>query len=276
MTPADQIVEHAIAWAAGDANVRRLMLVGSRARLISPDSLADVDLQVYAVNTASYTESADWMSAIGNPWVSVHDEYVDGGVRVTTRLVFFDAGVKVDFAFYPAGSVSSGIRSGLAHRTLVEKDATTAASPIDENIRQIAGPSEAEFRRVVEEFWFEAWHIAKYLARDELWLAKARDWATKEFLLTMVAWHEQFARGRAVDPDAVGKREAFDTETWQALNKAFGGFNRGESWQAAVVTMDVFRRLATETAAALGLAYPAHVDANFSALMASIAEAADL
>jgi aminoglycoside 6-adenylyltransferase len=273
VTPADRIVERAIAWAVDDPDIRRLVLVGSRARLINPDALADVDLQVYAVTTARYTEDERWLSAIGDPWVCVRDEYADGDVRVLTRLVIFDGGVKVDFAFYPAGSVSTGIRSGLAHRTLVEKEAAPAPSP---SIPQIVRPSEAEFRRVVEEFWFEAWHIAKYLARDELWLAKARDWAAKEFLLTMIAWHEQFARGRAVDPDAVGKREAFETETWRALHASFAGFTRGESWQAAVVTMDLFRRLATETAAALDFTYPSDVDANLSALMASIAESAGL
>ena len=267
MTPAG-LLDRAVAWAEADENVRRLVLVGSRARLSNPDSLADIDLQVYAVETARYTEDAAWMSAIGDPWVCVRDEYADGSVRVPTRLVIFDSGVKVDFAFYPEGSVSRGVRSGLAHRTLVEKDAAVAAPA--PGIPQIARPSEAEFRRVVEEFWFEAWHIAKYLARDELWLAKARDWATKEFLLTMIGWHEQFAGGRAVDPDAVGKREVFDAETWRALNQAFGGFNRDESWQAAVVTMDLFRRLATETAAALGFAYPADVDTNLTRLIESI------
>ena len=55
-------------------------------------------------------------------------------------------------------------------------------------------PAESEFRRVVEEFWLEAYHVAKYLARDELWLAKERDWATKRFLATMIGSPEILSR----------------------------------------------------------------------------------
>jgi len=91
-------------------------------------------------------------------------------------LVLFAGGVKVAFAFYPAGVVSHSVRAGLAHRVLLDKDGAAReprAEPVAIGRRP---PSAAEFARTAEEFWFEAYRVAKYLARNELWLVKSRDW----------------------------------------------------------------------------------------------------
>jgi len=70
--------------------------------------------------------------------------------------------------------VSGGIRAGLAHRVLVDKDAAFAHEAVGPPLVRPELPADAEFRRVVDEFWFEAYHVAKYLARDELWRTKLR------------------------------------------------------------------------------------------------------
>ncbi len=209
-----------------------MVLVGSRARDAEPDDLADIDVQVYTTTPAVYTQDDRWLSELGEIWVCVRDAYVDGDVHVATRLVILAPGVKVDFAFYPADASSAGIRSGLPWRTLLDK-----------------GPSAEEFRRVIEEFWFEAYHVAKYLARGELQLAKSRDRATKHFLLTMVEWHRRFAHG----------------ETPELAESA-----SNESGHELLDTTRTFRRVSTETAAALRYTYPADVDTNLSRLIDDI------
>jgi aminoglycoside 6-adenylyltransferase len=262
---ADRILGKVVTWATREANVRRLLLVGSRARTAPPDDLADIDVQVYARTHEPYTRDDAWLSGIGRTWVWVPDEYSDGDIAVPTRLVIFDGGVKVDFAFYPAGAVSSGVGAGLPHRVLVEKDgsdrgpAAGAQSP-----RGFDRPSEAEFARVVREFWFEEYHVAKYLARNELWLAKARDWATKELLLKMIGWHERIVRGRGHEMADAGRRVGMSEDVWAELDRTFARFEREEAWEAAAATMRLFRRLATETAAALGFSYAVDLDGGVS------------
>lgn len=268
-TAAEGLLDRLIRWAAARDDIRRLLLVGSRARDARPDDLADIDVQVYTDTAAVYTQDNRWLSDLGEVWVCVRDEYIDGDVHVPTRLVIFSPGVKVDFAFYPAAVISGGIRDGLPSRTLFDKDpsaarATKSAAPGP------GAPTEAEFRRVVEEFWFEAYHVAKYLARGELWLAKSRDWATKQFLLTMIAWHGQFVRRQAPGADDEGRRATFDRDTWHALRDVFAGFAAGQSWSAASATQQLFRRLASETAAALGFEYPRDVDSHLFALIESL------
>jgi aminoglycoside 6-adenylyltransferase len=274
VSAAGELLPRLVVWASQDANIRRLVLVGSRARDAAPDELADIDLQVYARTPDGYTGDEGWLSGIGRPWLCVRDEYVDEGHRVPTRLVLFDQGVKVDFAFYPADAVSAGIRAGLAHRILLDKDGaaggarTEPFAPVHDR-----RPSEAEFSRAVEEFWFETYHVAKYLARDELWLAKSRDWATKQFLLRMIGWHEQVALGRPHDADSAGKRRSMNTDTWETLHDVFARFGREESWRAMFSSMDLFRRLATRVAETLGYGYPFDVDANISRFLAGLRDA---
>lgn len=273
MNPADRLIERAVAWARDHEDIRRLVLVGSRAELVQPDELADVDLQVYTTNAAAFTDDARWLSQFGAPVVCVRDRYFDGPVHVPTRLVIFEDAVKVDFAFYPAGTTSSGIRHGRPHVILIDKDpAPDIAATHD--FDKVDPPQEEEFRRVVEEFWFEAWHVAKYLARGELWLAKMRDWATKQFLLTMIGWHDRFAEARSIDPDAEGTRDAIEPSTWRTLHRAFTGFERDDTWRGTTVTMELFREVAMRTALSLGYTYPSETDAQLSRLIAAIADAA--
>lgn len=247
MITAELIIGRIVDWATAEPPIERLLLVGSRTRAEPPDDLADFDVQIYSRTTELYTCDDTWLRKIALPWVCVHDEYAEGDVKVPTRLAIFDGGVKVDFAFYPAGVTSAGVRAGLPHRTLLEKRAAarleTPLAPA-----QVSGevPTEAEFRRLVDEFWFEAYHVAKYLVRNELWLAKSRDWGTKQLLLRMIDWHERTSRGNGCDIQFEGHRDAFSQDTWQSLYGTFSGFSRDETWRATVATIRLFQRLAAD------------------------------
>jgi aminoglycoside 6-adenylyltransferase len=265
VAPADEIVARLTGWAAADANVRRLLLVGSRAAATSPDDLADFDVQVYARSIEPYVGDQSWLTQIGRIWVCVADEYPDGAIRVPTRLAIFDGGVKVDFAFYPAGQLSSGLAAGLPFRILLAKDPSADSErPTPVAARPRLVPDELAYRRLVEEFWFEAYHVAKYLARGELWLAKSRDWATKQMLETMIDWHERIVHGRRERTDTAGRRSYIGADIWQALPATFGAFEQEDTWRAARETMHLFRRLANDVAAKSGYTYPADVDRNIS------------
>jgi len=265
VTREEDTLSNILAWATREPDVRCLLLVGSRARTANPDDLADFDVQVYTKTHEPYTRDHQWLSGIGQVWVCVPDQYSDGDIQVPTRLVIFDGGVKVDFAFYPAGHVSSGLSAGLPHRILLDKDhasscrETRPGPPTQPEI-----PSSESFSRLVEEFWFEAYHVAKYLARNELWLAKSRDWSTKQLLLAMIGWHERIVRGRAPGADFAGERVRVSPDTWELLQQTFGSFARDDAWKAALATMELFRRLATEVAAAAGFTYAADLDRNIS------------
>jgi aminoglycoside 6-adenylyltransferase len=126
--------------------------------------------------------------AVSN-WLSMPEQYGEANEVVPTRLVIFEHGIKVDFAFYTLALLPKMRWSG-SYRVLLDKEeiSTHIKNALRDEIRL---PTEEEFATVCKEFWFEAYHVAKYLKRDELWLVKFRDWSAKTFLLRMIEWNEQ-------------------------------------------------------------------------------------
>lgn len=267
MTPADRILTGVVVWANTDPNVRGLVLVGSRARSQMADELSDIDVQVYAISHERYTRDEAWLSQFAPVWVCVCDEYVENNVRVPTRLVIFDQGVKVDFAFYSAAMMTGLSSDGRPRQVLLDKDRVVEGTG-----RELSGemppelPAVEEFGRVVKEFWFEAYHVAKYLSRGDLWLAKSRDYAAKQLLLRIVEWHAlaELKWNQGVDDEGKNMQSWVSADVWEDLHSAFARFDAADSWRALIRTNKLFRRLAVETAQALGFEYPSEVDRNIS------------
>jgi len=161
----------------------------------------------------------------------------------------------------------------MGYLILLDKDNITMdirESPFQKRRQNL--PDDKEFQRLVSEFWFEAYHVAKYLKRNELWLVKFRDWAAKELLLKMIEWNARAKHGGEIDTCFMGKNmQAWvDSETWQALHATFGHFNRQDSWNALLATMDLFRRLATETADLLHFTCPQEIDRNLTGFILNL------
>jgi len=275
------MLDKIINWAQKEDAVKALILTGSRARNEVVDFLADYDIAVLTTNSDTYTQNNLWLKAIGTPWVVLTDRIrcVDG-TEYPTRLIIFDGGVKVDFAFFGIdmlenmGSQSDSYqRFARGYKVLLDKDGLTnnlQVTPLKKAISK--KPSQQEFEAVVNEFFFEVYHVAKYLHRNDLWFVKFRDWATKEFLLRMIEWHEKAQHGWDYNtyylgvymPLWVGK------DTWQALQKTYGHFDAQDSWQALMATVELFRKVATQTAKLLNYQYPVDVDKNIMSFVQTL------
>jgi aminoglycoside 6-adenylyltransferase len=190
--------------------------------------------------------------------------------------VIFDGGVKVDFtlAGLPRlqGMSDSSSLNPLyqrGYRVLLDKDGVTKRlpSPSFEPPARFL-PSEKRFRERVEEFWFEAFHVPGYLARNELFLVKQRDWTMKELLLEMIEWHALALNGGAVDVWHIGKGLGTwtDDATWAELQGAFGRFDTQDARRAHDKTTRLYSRLAREVARIKGWTYPDRVEKLISAL----------
>jgi len=125
---------------------------------------------------------------------------------------------------------------------------------------------------VVQEFWFEAYHVAKYLKRDDLWAAKYRDWRLKELLLQVLEWREKSRHGWDYDTGYLGTRmkEWVEPWVWARLKEAFGRCEAADSWQALHHTMSIFRDVAQDAANRLGQRYPLEVDQQISHCVESL------
>lgn len=264
-------------WGNRYSEIRALILTGSRAIKDKSDEFSDYDVAVFLNDDSRFTSSDGWLLEFGNPWVCVHEKIDWKGTCVPTRLVIFDPGVKIDFIFYPTKVLGELADNPLpddfavGYQILIDKDKlTTKMHAPSRECYQENPPTQNEFLRIVEEFWFEVYHVAKYLARGDLWSAKFRIGnIQQEFLLKMIRWHVQAKHDWKYTTHTQGKRmkEWIEPKNWDEVSRCFSGFNEEESSKALKYTMDMFRRLAKESAARLGYVYPQVLDERVSSFI---------
>ena len=116
---------------------------------------------------------------------------------VPYRLVWFADGTKVDFQFMTVEMIHQMIDSGhlsdeylRGYLVALDKDDRYRDLPPSPRIfPQLDIPSAQQVAAVINEFWFEAIHVAQFIRRREFWVAKFRDWTMKCDLLQLLEWH---------------------------------------------------------------------------------------
>ena len=271
-----------ITWARKENAIRSVVLTGSRAGNNVTDFFADYDVTLFVTDATVYLADNSWIHALEGVWIELADKIcVPGQKEYHTRLVIFEGGIKVDFAFFLTDVLTNlaaqndlVLRFACAYKVLLDKDELTKELSTSELKAPVAHkPSQQEFETVVKEFFFEAYHVAKYLYRNELWQVKFRDWETKKLLLRMIEWNEKAIHGWDYDTQHQGKHMKFwsNKETWKTLNSCFARFNDDEgSWKALMITVGLFRRVAKKTAEHLGYEYPVSVDENITSFLYEI------
>lgn len=281
MNISDGILTRIIEWAEREKDIQALILVGSRAGKQSVDEFADFDISVFAETHLPYTQNDQWLFDIWKIWVSVPEQFFRKNEIVPTRLVIFEDGIKVDFAFYGLHVLDELVRDGdelnTGFKVLLDKDGKTKRlQPTSFVKSKCAKPSETEFVNRVNEFWYETYYAAKYLKRDELWLAKLIDCNLKRFLLEIIEWHEQSKHNWDYETYYSGKaiKSWASADIWENLHQTFAHFDSVDSWASLFATMNLFRRLAAETAQMLKFSYPQEVDRNMTEFVLRIKDSA--
>ncbi len=275
------ILQKIVRWAEGEDAIKVLILQGSRAGKIPADEWADYDISVFCKTIPSYIETEGWLALIGLIWVCVKEKVSCDGQVFPTRLVIFEGGIKVDFAFLSLNCLDRMVKGPLpeeynrGYQVLLDKDNLTQTLPKPDYKEPVAKkPSKREFLETIEEFWFEAYHVAIYLKREDLWSVKFRSNAMHRFLLRMIEWESQ-ARNRwhqTVPP--IGKRMAswVQPSVLQELERVFAHFDVEDSWDSLFHTVTLFRRLAVDLSYQLGFDYPQAMDKNISAFILKLRE----
>ena len=251
------------------------MLTGSMARNNGlADHMSDIDVEVVSTNPATLECDDRWLHDLGELTLVMRLNPGDGQ-EWATRLAIYADGVRVDYTLAGPSRLQRMAESGTlnklydrGYKILVDKDG------IAKGLRAPTGsasalplPTQPDFTAAVEEFWFEASHIPKYLARGELWLVKFRDWAMKECLLRMVQWHA-IAIAPSVDVWHNGQNMArwLEPEAWEELQLCFGRFDAADARRAFAATTALYARLGREVALEAGLEYPRACEQQISAI----------
>jgi len=274
LAPQNHRLDNAIAWAQSRTDVDALILTGSFARDDgSADIHSDLDLEIIGPAPTTLADNDGWLRDIG-PLLTVLR--LGEGQAWPTRLAIYADGVKIDFTLAGPARLQAMRELGLdplyqrGYRVLLDKTGVTQGLPAPQGRPAApALPNAERFRERVEEFWFEAFHIPKYLARGELFVVKHRDWTMKELLLEMLEWHAYSRPGAAADCWHIGARLQHwaEPEHWQALQQVFGRFDAADAERAFHATLRLYSQAAREVAARAGFDYPEAVEAGIRDLI---------
>lgn len=268
----DQLIKRFTAWAEHVSDIRAAIVVGSRARTDVPaDEWADLDIIVVTQNPDYYVLTCEWIQNIGTPLLTFLEPSVRGDE--VERRVLFEGMLDVDFPIIPEERVRQLLKEippdvaaqladtfGRGVRVLVDKDGVIAqlVSRIPSDKPVSFPPEKQEFHEVISDFLYHAVWTAKHLRRGELWWAKGGcDSHMKWCLLRMAEWHARAVYG---EPHDTWFRGRF-LEKWayprvvKGLKNAFAYYNEKDVKRALLVTMDLFRWVATETGKNLGYPY---------------------
>ncbi len=282
----DLVLDRLIAWAQGDPQVRALVLESSRAADPGAlDAFSDYDVLLIVSDLDAFVANEDWIAAYGTPMVRFNDSIDVLGFATVSRLVLYEDGVKIDYMLWPAALVrrvagSSTLPDLLdwGYRVLLDKDGLTSGLPAPTRSAHIPSrPSTAEYRALVESFWWETTYIAKNLWRDELMHARySLDVVLKhDVLLRMLQWRVEIDHDWSWKPGPAGRglKQALSPDLWTALEATFAGPGIEENWTALFATTDLFRRAASDVAAALGYSYPEDLDRRVTAYLEHVRRA---
>ncbi len=270
-SPTDRIV----AWAQADDAIRAVILEGSLADGRQVDELSDYDVNVYTLDAPKYEREHAWLSQFGELLLYQNEEFHFYGERNYNALVLYRDRSRIDFSFWrPAllREMATGAKQYEAYkngyRVLVDKDGLAAGLPAPSGTGfAVTPPPRDEFLQEIYDFWFEAYCVARYLSRGDLWYAKKIENAfIKDHLYRMILWDYGSAHAWEQNPTMHLEGKRFEKwappELLQEIAGIFSGYDARATWSSLYALVGSFNRLARRTADRLAIAYPAQVEAG--------------
>ncbi len=249
-----------VAWARSNAAIRAVVITGSLARDDnSVDEYSDLDVQIIARDISAYTADDSWLDALGEVWIRfpLNED-------LPYRLVWFAGGYKVDFQFIRVDQIRAELDSAAlsdeyqrGYIVALDKDELFGCLPSSPRIfLSPPSPRAKEVLAAINEFWFEAIHVAQFIRRREFWVVKYRDWTMKEDLLRLLEWHAR-ATGKDVNTWLLGKRimDWADEDAAEAIRQIWASWDPADLWRGLLIQLELFRRLSRELSQALGFEY---------------------
>jgi aminoglycoside 6-adenylyltransferase len=277
------VVARLVAWSEALTAIRALVLTSSRARADdSVDQLSDYDVIVAVAEAAAFAADGDWVSGYGRPLACWGDQDELYGMTTYFRGVVYSDGVKVDYTVWPDGllervAAAEALPDALdvGYRVLLDKDEGTSGWPAPTYRAHIpAKPTKAEYRALVEEFWWDTTYVAKSLWRGEIAFAKfVLDYDAKFVALRrFLEWRIELDHDWSLRPGAYGRglERRLPADVWSELAATYVGTDVEDNWNALFRATALFRRVATEVGDALGYGYPLEVDEEVTAQLEGV------
>ena len=280
MRTEEKVLSHFKKWARNNELVRAAVLTSSRAKPEAElDFLSDYDIELYVSDISEFKKNDQWLDDFGSimarwPFKPRSTGFKDG--NWITRLILFKDGLRIDFQITDQLEIEADAYDN-GYQILIDKDRIT------ENLTEatfsefiIKKPEQDEYETLVNEFWWNAYYVPKYLWREQLPFAKYMLDCTLRYsyLHQIIDWYIGMENNWSVETGALGKkfREYLDDELWLEWEKTYTGADLEENWEAFFKMTSFFRKLAKNIGENLDYNYPEEVDKRVSAFCREIRE----
>lgn len=266
MRTQEQVLAQFEEWARNNDLVRAAILTSTRANPErETDVLSDYDIEFYVSDIEPFRQSDAWLDHFGDVMVRWPYTPQPGGPWAgITRLVIFTDCVRIDFQIHEAGEISRDAYDD-DYRVLLDKDGLmTELRPPTHSEHLVKKPTRNEYEVLVNEFWWNAHYVPKYLRREELPFAASMlaQSVRGKYLHTIIEWFIGLQNSWSVNTGVCGRKfkRYLDDQTWREYESTFAVADIEEQWQAFSNGVKLFRRLAKSVGEALGYVYPEKVD----------------
>lgn len=253
-------------WSKRNDLIRGAVLTSSR---VTPDAkidfLSDYDIELYVSDISTFEQNDDWLKAFGDIMVRwPFKPRSTGKKNWITRLVLFKDGVRIDFQITDKLEIKPDTYDN-GYEVLVDKDNIfNVLSKPTFSQYVIKKPSKEEYETLVNEFWWDAYYVPKYLWRDELPFAKYMlDYVLRYlFLHKIIEWYIGIQNEWSVDTGACGKKfkSYLDSNIWSEFEETYVGSDVEENWKAFFRITNFFRKIAKQVGEILDYEYPDNLD----------------
>ncbi len=248
-------------WAEKSESVKVLILTSSRVASSDShiDQFSDYDVAVY-VDTLSNFNNDEWLEFFGDvlvkwpekPRSTMNKEWV-------TRLVLFESRLRIDFQITDRLDILPSDYD-LGYQIIVDKTGITKNFPQATKTKHlIKKPSEEEFLTLINDFFWDATYVPKYLWRNSLFFTKFMFAQLHfEYLEKMLEWYIASQHDWKVGTDVHGKyfEKYMDEPTWEEIKQTFTGVDTEENWKVFFKLTELFTKFAKHLAEKLNYDYP--------------------
>jgi aminoglycoside 6-adenylyltransferase len=277
---ADPVAARIAEWAAGRRDIGTALLIGSRASPQGPrDAFSDYDVVLFLESGSRLAQRDDWLETFGRPVIVFRETTEHRAETVPTRLVQFREGHRIDFTLsrmellrriVEQDALPDWLAAG--YSVLLDKGGFAERLAPPSGMAWIPRPpSEAEYRAVVDEFWWESLYVAKYVGRHELLPARYSLETVLRFrcLVPMLEWYAQLTRDweQSVGVQGSGLRWLLEPEERTMLDRTYAGEKLKQHADALDAMIELFTRAARAVARDRGFEYPLTVERETRALL---------
>lgn len=273
MNQRDEKLNSILDWSEKNEEVRVVLLTSSLANPFAPvDAYSDLDIEFIFEDNSHYILDKGWVQTFGIPIAMIEEDESCFEGKHAMKMVLYEDGVKVDFKLYSKSKFIEETQQpdlpedwDIGYKILMDKERiTNEMMEPTYRVSIIKKPTEKEFQKVLNDFWWDTTYVAKCLARDEIFYAKfmSESIIRTEYLTSLIEWYIAVEQDWNITTNKYGRlfKKYLNAEIWEKIEQTFSGNNIDENWNALFAMMDLVSEIGIELSGKLNYDYPKKLD----------------